>query len=121
MDVWKTHRGVRRDNAHMVENLAALLFNVMGYMYEELREMQMRAAEELVLFDGYRVGDVVQAVAVGNNSEGYGRGGIGVVRKVHSGLGELVVHFDGLDTYRLVNESDVRLFGREHDAGRGDG
>lgn len=38
-DVWKEHRGISTE-AGLRENLTAMMFNAMGYLYEDLKETE---------------------------------------------------------------------------------
>lgn len=124
MDVWKLHRGVPGDNDDMVENLSALLFNVMGYLYEELRSE--RLANDLVLnndfvtlpdpepapFDGtYLPGDRVVVVAEEMTGGRYGDGDTGVVVSL-SPSANLWVELDRTVETRLMYPREVSLVQR---------
>jgi hypothetical protein len=110
MDVWKAHRGVPGDNADMVENLSALLFNVMGYMYEELREERQRA--EPTPFDGtYRPRDRVIIVAEEDTGGHYGNGDTGEVVRL-SPRGYLWVYVDRMGEDHVMHPREVRLVSR---------
>ncbi len=124
MDVWKMHRGVPGGNADMVENLSALLFNVMGYMYEELRSD--RLANDLVLnndfvtlpgtehvpfYGTYRPGDRVIVVAEEDTGGRYCNGDTGEVVRL-SPSGYLLVHVDRVGGERIMYPREVRLVGR---------
>lgn len=45
-DVWTLHRGYRIKGMFIQEALCALLFNVMGYLHEELKAQKKREDEE---------------------------------------------------------------------------
>ena len=47
MDVWKEHRKVNNIAIDREEALCALLFNIMGYLFEELTKREIKEDEQL--------------------------------------------------------------------------
>lgn len=46
MDMWMMHRGSQLSEATMEDTLCALMFNIQGYLFEELRKVKAAPAEE---------------------------------------------------------------------------